>query len=45
MELPHEWAQMDAQELRHLTATLFAQLTERTADSPNLMSSSVPAKH
>jgi transposase len=31
MELPHEWAQMDAQELRHLTATLFAQLTERTA--------------
>jgi transposase len=31
MELPHEWAQMDAQELRSLTATLFAQLAEHTA--------------
>jgi transposase len=36
MELPHEWAQMDAQELRHLTATLFAQLTERTAQLTEL---------
>ena len=31
MELPREWAQMDAQELRDLTATLFAELTERRA--------------
>jgi transposase len=31
MELPREWAQMDAQELRDLTATLFAQLAERNA--------------
>jgi transposase len=29
MELPREWAQMDAQQLRDLTATLIAQLTER----------------
>ena len=29
MELPREWAQMDAEELRDLTATLIAQLTER----------------
>ena len=32
MELPREWAQMDAQELRDLTATLIAQLTERDAE-------------
>jgi transposase len=31
MELPREWAQMDAQELRDLTATLIAQLAEREA--------------
>jgi transposase len=29
MELPNEWAQMDARELRDLTATLFAQLQQR----------------
>ena len=29
MELPSEWAQMDAQELRDLTATLFVQLQQR----------------
>src|SRR3974377_486506 len=31
MELPREWAQMDAQELRDLTATLFAELSEHRA--------------
>jgi transposase len=31
MELPREWAQMDAQELRDLTATLFSQLSEQAA--------------
>jgi transposase len=31
MELPREWAQMDALELRHVTATLLAQLTEKNA--------------
>jgi transposase len=29
MELPREWAQMDAEKLRDLTATLITQLTER----------------
>ena len=29
--MPREWAQMDAQELRDLTATLIAQLTQREA--------------
>ena len=32
MELPREWSQMDAQELRDLTTTLVAQLTEREAE-------------
>ncbi len=32
MELPREWAQMDARELRDLSATLFAQLAERDAE-------------
>src|SRR5215831_5558677 len=31
MELPREWAQMDAQELRDLTATLFSKLSEQAA--------------
>jgi transposase len=31
MELPRQWAQMDAEELRDLTATLIAQLAERDA--------------
>jgi transposase len=31
MELPHEWAQMDAEKLRGLTATLISQLAERDA--------------
>ena len=31
MELPREWAQMDAEELRDLTAALIAQLAEREA--------------
>jgi transposase len=31
MELPREWAQMDAQELRDLTATLFTKLSEQAA--------------
>jgi transposase len=31
MELPREWAQMDAEKLRDLAATLIAQLTERDA--------------
>ena len=31
MELPRDWALMDAQKLRDLTATLAAQLTERDA--------------
>jgi transposase len=31
MELPREWAQMDAEKLRDLAATLIAQLTEREA--------------
>jgi transposase len=31
MELPREWAQMDAQELRQVTATLLAQLAESQA--------------
>jgi hypothetical protein len=31
MELPREWAQMDAQKLRDLAATLIAQLAEREA--------------
>ena len=31
MELPREWASMDAEELRELTATLISQLTERDA--------------
>jgi hypothetical protein len=29
MELPQQWAQMDAEELRDLTATLIARLNER----------------
>lgn len=31
MELPREWAQMDAEKLRDLTATLISQLAERDA--------------
>jgi transposase len=31
MELPREWARMDAEKLRDLTATLIAQLAERDA--------------
>ena len=31
MELPREWAQMDAEELRDLAATLISQLAERDA--------------
>ena len=31
MELPREWSQMDAQELRDLTATLFSKLSEQAA--------------
>ena len=31
MELPREWTQMDAEELRDLTASLIAQLAERDA--------------
>jgi transposase len=31
MELPRQWAQMDAEELRDLTATLIGQLAERDA--------------
>ncbi len=31
MELPREWAQMDAQELRDLTATLFTKLSDQAA--------------
>jgi transposase len=31
MELPREWAQMDAEQLRDLTATLYGQLAEREA--------------
>ena len=31
MELPREWARMDAEKLRDLAATLIAQLTERDA--------------
>ena len=29
MELPREWAQMDAEQLRDLAATLISQLAER----------------
>src|SRR6516225_5104203 len=32
MELPREWSQMDAQELRDLSAALVAELTQREAE-------------
>jgi transposase len=37
MELPRQWAQMNAEELRGLTATLIAQLAEREAQRDALL--------
>jgi hypothetical protein len=43
MELPRQWVQMDAQELRDLATTLIAQLAERDASSVSAMMQGLPA--